>query len=150
MSRRVITSPWDNPVLPEGVHNAVVKSVMTGRYGTQDDPFVQIRFWLVDAGQHLLTNLFFPKDAMQRSQRRLWHFTRTVGLQPADVAKSPGLFEGRNLRLDLREYDGTRGSYSDVFEFLPALPLAANQETASSAKPPASKAKQYRVVEYTD
>ncbi len=144
MNSTLHAGPWHNPVLSKGVYDAQIRSVTQSTYGTQDYPIVQIRFWLPTAGQHLLTNLYFPASSLVKSQQRLWHFTNMVGLQPNDIVEDPTSFEGKSLRLDVRTASRKGTTYSDVHEFLPALQVAA------SACPPVSKPKQYALVEYTD
>lgn len=131
MHKTLTAGPWHNPVLPEGTYDAEVRSVTQGTYGTHDDPVIQIRFWLLDVGQCILTNLYFPSGAMLRSAKRLWYFTSLVGLQPADIGEHPGSFADKILRLDLRTTIRNGSSYSDVHEFLPPLPVDAAQETSS-------------------
>ena len=143
MSKKLTAGPWHNPVLPEGIYDAEIRSVTQGTYGTQHDPVIQIRFWLPKIGQCILTNLYFPSGAVLRPAKRLWHFTNMVGLHSADIGEDPASFEGRTLRLDVRTTIRNGTSYSDIHEFLPAL------QVAPSACPPASKAKQYTLVEYT-
>lgn len=150
MNTKPQAGPWDNPVLPESVYDAEIRSVTQGTYGNEDYPVVQIRFWLPEVGQHLLTNLYFPASSLVKSKQRLWHFTNMVGLQPIDIVEEPTSFESRRIRLDLRTASSRGTRYSDVHEFLPALPVDAAKEAASPASASASKTKQYTLVEYDD
>jgi hypothetical protein len=144
MNNTLHAGPWHNPVLPEGIYDAEIRSVTQATYGSHHYPVVQIRLWLPQCGQCILTNLFFPSGASVKSQQRLWYFTNMVGLQPNDIVEDRKSFEGKLLRVELRTACPHGTSYSDVHRFLPAV------QVAPSACPPVSKVKQYAPVEYAD
>jgi len=115
--------PSNNPSLPNGIYDAVIKYVTHGEYAN-DSHYVSFVFWLPDQGKHLVTNFYFPNGQSIKTQQRLWNLCAMVGLELVDVLEEPKRFEDRRLKIKTRKVDPVDSdasrSYSDVALFLPA------------------------------
>lgn len=119
---RIPAHPSENPRLSDGIYAAIIRNVIEDTYG-DDQPLVQVVFWLPEEEVHFVTNFYFPMGGSWKVQRRLWVMCQMIGLEPADVAYEPELFEGRTLRLTTCRVDPRHSNvawwYSDVNRFLP-------------------------------
>ena len=116
--------PSENRRLPDGLYDAEVRQVSTGEYRS-DQLYVRIILWLPAAECCIASNIYCPQDRPTRSHQRLWFFSQCVGVDANEALDAPHLFEGRTLRLQLKQNDakisGVRRVYSDVALFLPSL-----------------------------
>jgi len=131
--------PAGNPVLKPGVYDAVVGGITNDRYRDDTKIYVRILLHLPGPGKNILTNIYLDDaPVLQRSGQRLWHFCKTVGLEPVDVFESPEEFEGRQLRVELYtsqpHESGQDRRYSDVKLFLPSEPAGDHGDGASDVE----------------
>ena len=117
--------PAQNPLITDGVYDAVVESVTTGECNDGTRTYVKILLWLPGAKKYLVTNVYFDHErAYQPSAGRLWRFCWAVGLEMADVCEYPEEFQGLPLQIEVERadpaYSGQKDEYSDVRLFLPA------------------------------
>ncbi len=119
---RIPSHASENPRLADGIYAAMIERVIEDTYG-DDQPLVQVVFWLPDEEVHLVTNFYFPTGNSWKVQRRFWVLCQIVGLEPSDLVYEPDLFEGRRLRLMTCRVDPMESNvawwYSDVNRFLP-------------------------------
>ena len=95
MPGRIPAHPTENPRLDDDTFAATIVRAVEGRYG-QDEPFVQILFWLAGQEVYFVTNFYFPKGGSWKVQRRFWVLCKIIGLEPHDLA-SGGQFSNRNF-----------------------------------------------------
>ena len=132
MMQFIPTHPSDNPHLADdAVHNAEIREI-TDRVYNIDSHLIYALFWLPDVKKHLCTCFFFPGGFSIKSQQRLWHLCRAVGLQLFQVIDEPEHFAGKRMRIKTYSVSPKSGRrYSDVELFLPAIRNAAVQVTDS-------------------
>ena len=130
MMQFIPTHPSENPHLEDNaVHNAEIREI-TDRVYNIDSRLIHVLFWLPEEDLHLCTTFYFPHGYSIRSQQRLWHLCRAVGLELYQVIEEPGQFTGKSLRIKTYTVNPKSGRrYSDVELFLPAIGLAAVQVT---------------------
>lgn len=117
-----ITGPWYNPLLDEGIYDAVIDELRHTSFGENDDPMVQILLRIPSKRTYLITNVYFPHGRSIGSQQRLWYLSTCVGLTLAELYEYPEDFAGRQLRVHLQpQSDGLHETYSDVTAFLPSV-----------------------------
>jgi len=140
MMQFIPTHPTDNPHLADdAVHNAEIREI-TDRVYNIDSRLIHVLFWLPDVEKHLCTCFFFPGGFSIRSQQRLWHLCRAVGLELHDVIEHPEKFEGKQLRIKTYRASGESSSgdtsYSDVEMFLPSSVCVSSASKIQSEQLP--------------
>ena len=126
MMQFIPTHSSENPHLKiDAVHNAEIREV-TDRVYNIDSRLIHVLFWLPDVERHLCTCFFFPGGFSIRSQQRLWHLCRAVGLELHQVIDEPEQFTDKSLRIKTCSVSPKSGrKCSDVELFLPAIGNAA-------------------------
>ena len=128
MMQFIPTHPSENPHLEDdAVHNAEIREIMDRVYNI-DSHLIHVLFWLPEEDLHLCTTFYFPHGYSIRSQQRLWHLCRAVGLELHQVIDEPEQFTDKSLRIKTYTVSPKSGRrYSDVELFLPAIGNAAVQ-----------------------
>ncbi len=127
--RFIPVHPAQNLHLSEGVYLAEIRDVEERVYDI-DSQLIHLLLWLPEEGLHLCTTFYFPHGYSIRSQQRLWHMCRAVGLELHQVIDEPEQFTGKSLRIKTYSVNPKSGRrYSDVELFLPAIGDAAVQAT---------------------
>ena len=124
--------PTDNPLLTDdAVHNAEIREI-TERIYNIDSRLIHVRFWLPEEHLHLCTTFYFPQGYSIRSQQRLWHLCRAVGLELHQVVDEPEQFTGKRLRIKTYSVGHDGAIHSDVELFLPPIRNASVQVIETS------------------
>ncbi len=112
----------ENPSLHDGLYECVVKRIIHGRVvgiGQQ----VTALLWLPQELTHLVTVITLPHRFNSEAQQMMLAFCNAVGLSPGHLLKTPGKFEGRQLRVKTRRclQDTSSGIswFAKVVEFVP-------------------------------
>ena len=128
MMQFIPTHPSENPHLAENaVYTAEIREITDKVYNI-DSRLIHVLFWLPEEELHLCTTFYFPHGYSIRSQQRLWHLCRAVGLELFQVIDEPEQFTGKRLRIKTYTVSSKSGRrYGDVELFLPAIGNAAVQ-----------------------
>ena len=95
-------SPWFNPPIIEGPHDAIIHRLLFTVYGEHDEPMIRIIFRLPAVGVCFTTNIYFRWNGSGKSRQRLWHLFRSVGVELIDAEEQAHLVEGRSLQIVVR------------------------------------------------
>ena len=112
----------DNPSLQDGVYECVVKRIIheqVAGIGQQ----VKILLWLPQELAQVVAVITLPHRFNSEAQQMMLAFCNAVGLSPGHLLKTPGKFEGRQLRVKTRRclQDTSSGTiwFAKVVEFVP-------------------------------
>ena len=115
-------SPWDNPLVADGVYLAVIKEVTCRPYRLKTGRYIRMVFWLPHVEQHVVTNFYFPAEGDQRSVKRLGRLCQHLGLAPQDVFDGPGNLIDREVAVKIKTFKGVGlnegTTYPDIELFL--------------------------------
>ena len=112
----------DNPSLPDGVYEAVVRRIvhreLVGFYHV-----VAVFLWLPHELTQFVADINLPHQFDRDAHQQLVSFCGAVGLTPEAILNAPSKFAGRKLRIKTRRYQRETSSgvdsFSRVVEFLP-------------------------------
>ena len=112
----------DNPSLPDGLYDALVRDIRLRRSSSETE--ICLLLWLPDQLTNMVTCLRAPKRSYNRQdQRRLMDFCSAINVAARLVLDSPAQVKGRWLRIKTKrsyhDADGTTHWYSDVVGCLP-------------------------------
>ncbi len=117
--RFIPVHPAQNLHLPDGVYAAEIREVADRAYNI-DSRLIHVLFWLPEEHLYLCTTFYFPHGYSIRSQQRLWHLCRAVGLELHQVVDEPEQFTGKRMRIKTYSVSPKSGRrYNDVELFLP-------------------------------
>ena len=123
MMQFIPTHPSQNPHLADAVYAAEIRDIEERVYNV-DSHLIHALLFLPDEGVHICTTFYFPHGYSIRSQQRLWHLCRAIGLELHQVIDEPELFDKKRLRIKTCAVTPEPGRrYSDVELFLPASPI---------------------------
>ena len=112
----------DNPSLSDGLYECVVKRIIHGQV-VGIGQLVKILLWLPQELAHLVAVITLPHQFDSEAQQMLLAFCNATGLSPGHLLKTPGKFEGRQLRIKTRRclQDSSSGIswFSEVVAFVP-------------------------------
>ncbi len=112
----------DNPSLPDGQYDALVRDIRLRPSSRETQ--ISLLFYLTDQQMHLITGLRAPKKSYNwQDHRRLMDFCSAINVDIRHVLKTPRHAKGRQLRVKTKrsyyDADGTTHWYSEVVGCLP-------------------------------
>lgn len=111
----------DNPSLPDGVYEAVIRRIVHREHAAFCH-VVTVFLFLPHELTQFVAEINLPHQFNHDADRKLISVCSAVGLTPEAILNAPIAFPGRKLRIKIRrcQRDSSSGiaSYSQVVEFL--------------------------------
>jgi len=130
-----VKGPWDNPVIPAGSYDAVIRQIDSGAYGKDDGIYFRIELWVVQRGCWLVTNIYARKGALTSAERRIWHLCQACNEPHGEFHRRLKVFRGKHLRVTVVTVPASRSklsrAYSDVDRFLKPTRSLADDDWAT-------------------
>jgi len=112
----------DNPSLPDGAYEAIVRRIVH-RELIGFHHIVAVYLWLPHELAQFVAEINLPHHFDRDAHQQLASFCASVGLAPEAVLNMPSKFAGRKLRIKTRRCQRETSSgvawFSKVVEFLP-------------------------------
>ena len=122
MQPSILRQIEDNPSLPDGLYDALVRDILFRRSSRETQ--ILLLFYLPDQQMHLVTRLRALKSSYnQQDHRRLVDFCSAINVDIRHLLNTPRHANGRRLRVKTKrsyyDADGTTHWYSDIVAFMP-------------------------------
>lgn len=132
MEQSALRRMEDNPSLPDGAYEAIVRRIVH-REHVGFSHVVTVFLYLPHELTQFVAEINLPQHFDRDAHQQLVSFCGAVGLTPEAILSAPRKFTGRNLRIRIRRYQRETSSgvdsFSKVVEFLPfGTPQQRNTE----------------------
>ncbi len=112
----------DNPSLPDGQYDALIRDIRLQRSSRETQ--ILLLVYLPEQQMHLVPRLRAPQRSYNRQDhRRLTEFCSAINVDIRHLLKRPARVKGSGLRVRTKrsyyDSDGTTHWYSDIVGFIP-------------------------------